>query len=123
MTGSSEDLPAPADPRLGRDEPWHWNDSLVAPRRSKFGARFIRFTTWTYVALVVAPVPVAVVLGVQEFPRFAGPALASVIWGVALAAFYGVLIAPVVGFVGAIAATIVGGMRACSGEVQGKTGH
>jgi hypothetical protein len=90
---------------MSDDGTWRWNESAAAPRRSVFYSRFIRFTTWTYVALVLAPIPVALLLGAQDFPRFVGPALLSVLWMGALALFFGVVIAPAAGFVIAVLIT------------------
>ncbi|WP_238219982.1 hypothetical protein [Tsukamurella pulmonis] len=87
---------------MSDDDTWRWTESVAAPRRSVFYSRFIRFTTWTYVALVLAPIPVAVVLGAQDSPRFVGPALLYILWMGALALFFGVLIAPAAGFVIAV---------------------
>ncbi|NMD55855.1 MULTISPECIES: hypothetical protein [Tsukamurella] len=90
---------------MSDDDTWRWNESVAAPRRSVFYSRFIRFTTWTYVALVLTPIPVALVLGLQAFPRFVGPALLYILWMGALALFFGVLIAPAAGFVLAVLVT------------------
>lgn len=79
-------VPAPAG-AMNHDDSWRWNESVAASRRSVFYTRFIRLTAWMYVALVLAPNPVALVLGAQGFPRFVGPALLYILWPGILALF------------------------------------
>lgn len=88
------------------DETWHWNESLAVPPRSAFYSRFIRFTKWSYLAVLAEPVVVGVVIGVQDFPDFVGMALVYILWAGALMAFFGVLIAPAAGFVLAIVVSV-----------------
>ncbi|MBS4104524.1 hypothetical protein [Tsukamurella paurometabola] len=95
-----------ADPAVDAQS-WTWDESRALPRRSPFSSRFIRYTTWAYLALILAPLPIAVVIGLQQFPDLVGPALAFVLWMCPFAAFFGVLIAPVMGFVGACVASVI----------------
>lgn len=107
-------MPAPdrgrADPAVDARS-WAWDESRALPRRSPFSARFIRYTTWAYLALILAPLPIAVVIGLQQFPDLVGPALAFVLWMCPMAVFFGVIIAPVLGLAGACAATAITVMR------------